>query len=89
MCVPGSISSGAPSPRRLHVEKEGPIPRLRRRKEMILALVDKRADRLDRAADDLGKFFDHLRQVGIRGFLAENTGDSDYAEPPEARRPPS
>jgi hypothetical protein len=50
-----------------------------RRKELLLALLDNRADRLDKAADELGAFFDHLRQVGIRGYLAEHTEDDDYA----------
>ena len=55
----------------------------RRRKEAVMALLSERADELDRAADELGKFFDHLRQVGIRGFVAEHTMDSDYARPPK------
>ena len=59
-----------------------------RRKEAILAMLDSRTDRLDRAADELGKFFDHLRQVGIRGLVFENTGDRDYATGPENRRKP-
>jgi hypothetical protein len=25
----------------------------------------------------VGRFFDHLRQVGIRGFIAEHTMDDD------------
>jgi transcriptional regulator with XRE-family HTH domain len=51
-----------------------------RRKEMLLALVDKEADRLDKAADEFGSFFDHLRQVGIRGFVAEHLNDDDFTE---------
>lgn len=39
---------------------------------MLLTLVDWEAGRLDRAADEFGAFFDHLRRVGIRGFVAEN-----------------
>jgi hypothetical protein len=57
-----------------------------RRKQLVLALLDNRADRLDKAADELGAFFDHLRQVGIRGYLAEHTNDDDFAKPPAAKR---
>ena len=39
--------------------------------DILLALVDREADRLDKAADEFGAFFDHLRRVGIRGFVAE------------------
>ncbi len=56
-----------------------------RRKEMLLALVDQHADSLDAAVDELGGWIDHLRQVGIRGFLAEHTNDNDFAEPPSKR----
>jgi hypothetical protein len=52
-----------------------------RRKEMLLALVDQHADSLDNAVDELGRWVDHLRQVGIRGFLAEHTNDDDFARP--------
>lgn len=57
-----------------------------RRKEMLLALLDKYADRVDASADELGRFFDHLRQVGIRGLLAEQLNDLDLAVEPLARR---
>ncbi|MGH9023580.1 MAG: helix-turn-helix domain-containing protein [Acidimicrobiia bacterium] len=50
-----------------------------RRKEMLLALLDQHADSLDNAVDELGKWVDHLRQVGIRGFIAEHTHDLDFA----------
>ncbi len=50
-----------------------------RRKELLLALLDQHADELDTAVDELGKWIDHLRQVGIRGFVAEHTNDEDYA----------
>ena len=50
-----------------------------RRKELLLALLDQHADELDSAVDELGKWVDHLRQVGIRGFIAEHTDDDDYA----------
>jgi transcriptional regulator with XRE-family HTH domain len=56
-----------------------------RRKELLLAMLDSRADRLDKAADEMGKFFDHLRQVGIRGYVAEHTNDPDYVRAPEHR----
>ena len=46
-----------------------------RREDLLLAALDQHADNLDRVAEKIGKFFDHLRQVGIRGFVAENTFD--------------
>jgi transcriptional regulator with XRE-family HTH domain len=49
-----------------------------RRKELLLALLDEHADSLDNAVDELGRMVDHLRQVGIRGFIAEHTGDEDF-----------
>jgi transcriptional regulator with XRE-family HTH domain len=49
-----------------------------RRKEMLLALLDEHADSLDNAVEELGKWVDHLRQVGIRGFIAEHTFDDDF-----------
>jgi hypothetical protein len=58
---------------------------LTRRKELLLALLDSRADKLDRAAEEMGRFFDHLRQVGIRGYVAENANDPDYVRAPEHR----
>ncbi|MGQ0631792.1 MAG: helix-turn-helix domain-containing protein [Sporichthyaceae bacterium] len=57
-----------------------------RRKEMLLALLDDHADRLDATAEEMGAFFDHLRQVGIRGLVAEKLNDSDYVIPPAGRR---
>ncbi len=64
--------TGAPSSARQWNYRE-------RRKEILLALLDNHADRLDRAADELGALFDHLRQIGIRGLIAEKSNDSDYA----------
>lgn len=58
-----------------------------RRKELLLALVDDHGDGLDRAADELGAFFDHLRQVGLRGFVAEHLGDDDFTYQPGHRGP--
>jgi transcriptional regulator with XRE-family HTH domain len=58
-----------------------------RRKDLVLAMLDDHADRLDKAADELGAFFDHLRQVGIRGYVAEHTNDDDFARtPPKPQR---
>jgi transcriptional regulator with XRE-family HTH domain len=58
-----------------------------RRKELLLAMLDKHADNLDAAADEMGRFFDHLRQVGIRGFVAEKANDSDYTRRSRAAKP--
>jgi transcriptional regulator with XRE-family HTH domain len=66
--------TGQPSPSRQWSYQQ-------RRKDLVLAMLDDHADRLDKAADELGGFFDHLRQVGIRGFVAEHTNDDDYARP--------
>jgi transcriptional regulator with XRE-family HTH domain len=52
-----------------------------RRKELLLALLDEHADSLDSAVDELGRWVDHLRQVGIRGFIAEHTGDEGFTYP--------
>jgi transcriptional regulator with XRE-family HTH domain len=60
-----------------------------RRKELLLAMLDTHADNLDRAADEMGAFFDHLRQIGIRGFVAEKVNDADYARPARATKPRS
>lgn len=57
-----------------------------RRKEMLLALLAEHADGVDEAAEEIGAFFDHLRQVGIRGLLAENAGDLDLADEPAKAR---
>lgn len=54
-----------------------------RRKEMLLALLDEHADKVDASADELGRFFDHLRQVGIRGLIAEQLNDADYTRRPD------
>ncbi|HEX3828051.1 MAG TPA: helix-turn-helix transcriptional regulator [Sporichthyaceae bacterium] len=57
-----------------------------RRKELLLRLLDQYADRVDASADELGEFFDHLRQVGIRGLIAEQLNDPDYAVEPTSKR---
>jgi transcriptional regulator with XRE-family HTH domain len=62
---------GAPTARTLNDYRH-------RRKEMLLALLDEYADEVDASADEMGRFFDHLRQVGIRGFVAEHAMDDDY-----------
>ena len=49
-----------------------------RRKELLLALLDEHKDGFDSAVDELGRVVDHLRQVGLRGFLAEKTFDDDF-----------
>ena len=64
--------TGSPSSARRWSYKE-------RRKELLLALLDDHADSLDSAVDELGRWVDHLRQVGIRGFIAEHTNDADFA----------
>jgi hypothetical protein len=71
--------SGAPSPARKTSYRE-------RRKEMLLALLDDYSDEVDKAADEVGQFFDHLRQVGVRGFVAERLKDKEYTLGPAARK---
>ncbi|MGQ0846151.1 MAG: helix-turn-helix domain-containing protein [Sporichthyaceae bacterium] len=46
-----------------------------RRQELLLALLAEYADEVDAAADEIGAFFDRLRQIGIRGLLAERADD--------------
>jgi len=60
-----------------------------RRKELLLAMLDAHADRLDHAAEEMGRFFDHLRQVGIRGYVAENANDRDFMFPPTTPASPA
>jgi transcriptional regulator with XRE-family HTH domain len=52
-----------------------------RRKDLLVALLDEHADSLDSAVEELGRMVDHLRQVGIRGFIAEHTSDEDFTYP--------
>jgi transcriptional regulator with XRE-family HTH domain len=66
---------GAPTPAMLKDYRH-------RRKEMLLALLAEHADRVDEAADEIGAFFDRLREVGIRGLLAEKANDPDLALAP-------
>ena len=49
-----------------------------RRKDLLLALLNKHADSFDTAVEELGRVVDHLRQVGMRGFIAEQTRDEDF-----------
>ena len=63
--------TGRPSPRRTSSYRE-------RRKQLLLALLDEYTDEVDRAAEEIGTFFDHLRQVGIRGLVTERLNDGDY-----------
>lgn len=63
--------TGVPSPAKEWSYKE-------RRKELLLALLDQHADNFDKNIEELGTLVDHLRQVGLRGFIAENTNDEDF-----------
>ena len=49
---------------------------------MLLALLDQYTDDVDRAADEIGTFFDHLRQVGVRGLVAERLNDASISSLP-------
>jgi hypothetical protein len=49
-----------------------------RRKELLLAILDEHADDFDKNIEELGRIVDHLRQVGIRGFVAEHTHDEAF-----------
>ena len=55
---------------------------LHRRKEMLLAYLHEHTDRLDQAATELRQLFEHIEQVGIRGFVAEHTNDDTYLKRP-------
>ena len=57
-----------------------------RRKQMLLALLDEYSDGLDKAADELGRFFDRLRLIGVRGLVAEHLNDPDYEYITEDRK---
>ena len=60
-----------------------------RRKQLLLALLDQYTDDVDRAAEEIGTFFDHLRQVGVRGLVTERLNDPDYQYPPESASKPA
>lgn len=70
---------GAPTPAMLNDYRH-------RRKEMLVALLAEHADQVDAAAEEIGAFFDHLRQVGLRGLLAEKANDPELAQVPPASR---
>ncbi len=57
-----------------------------RRKEMLLALLDEYADGVDAQAEEIGRFYDHLRQIGICGFVAEHSMDPDFVAPAKHAR---
>ena len=50
-----------------------------------MALLDEADDDLDEALNEVGDIFDRLRRSGIRGFIAQNANDEDFAVPPENR----
>jgi transcriptional regulator with XRE-family HTH domain len=76
------VLTGRPSPARQDSYRQ-------RRKEMLLSLLDKYGDGVDKAADELGAFFDHLRLVGVRGLVAEELSDADYQNRPEPEGRPA
>ena len=91
----GSANTGSTTPRanELVVEKLTGQPAAsrkwsykERRKEMLLALLDQHEDSFDNAVEELGKWVDHLRQAGLRGFIAEHTFDDDSTRPGSPRR---
>ena len=63
----------------------GPWSYKKRRKELIMALLDGMADEVDRAFNTIGDFADLARKAGIRGYIAEQASDPDFAVPPENR----
>ena len=73
------LLTGKPSPARQASYRQ-------RRKEMLLALLDQYTDRVDKAADELGAFFDHLRLIGVRGLVAEHLDDPDFQDPSATRK---
>jgi transcriptional regulator with XRE-family HTH domain len=52
-----------------------------RRKEMLIALLDDHADNFDKDIEELGRIVEHLREVGLRGYVAEKTRDEDFTYP--------
>ena len=72
-------------------EYEGPIAELpsrvgpwsykKHRKELLMALLEGMADEVDQAFDTISKFADLARQTGIRGYIAEQANDPDFAVP--------
>ena len=74
--------TGVPNPAKEWSYKE-------RRKEILLALLDQHADNFDKNIEELGTLIDHLRQVGLRGFIAETTNDEDFTSLDPAHRSPA
>lgn len=60
-----------------------------RRKEMLIALLDDESDNFDKDVEELGRIIDHLREAGLRGYVAEKTFDEDFtypgSQPPDVR----
>ena len=56
----------------------GPWTYTKRRKELIMALLDGMADELDEALDTIAEFADRARQAGIRGYIASQANDADF-----------
>ena len=63
----------------------GPWTYKQRRKELLMALLEGMADEVDKAFDTISKFADLARQAGIRGYIAEQANDPDFAVAPENR----
>lgn len=55
-----------------------------RREALLLALLDRHADGVDEAAEAFADFFAHLRQIGIRGYIAEATDSETFLAAPRA-----
>lgn len=50
-----------------------------RRKQMLIAILDDEADNFDRDIEELGRIVDHLREAGLRGYVAEKTFDETFS----------
>ena len=59
----------------------GPWSYKKRRKELLMSLLEGMADEVDEAFDTIGKFADLARRAGIRGYIAEQANDPDFAVP--------
>jgi transcriptional regulator with XRE-family HTH domain len=56
-----------------------------RRKDLLIALLDRSSDKFDKATDELGGIVDQLRQLGLKAFVASTLNDPDYSASPEHR----
>ncbi len=56
------------------------------RKRTALAFLDEHRDDFDRFVETMGDFFDHVREVGVPGFVAARTNDDDFAKPVSNRK---